>query len=166
MSFQSASVYTKYQTINDSKFIVFHKSQASILGFQKNGILHLHQPLDSTQLLNKNMLVNYAINNHISAIKEDSMLPVYKMNNKWLLIIDSLGLYKVSSFKPDLILLRNSPKINLVRIIDSLKPKLIIADGSNYKSYVKRWEATCKNKKIPFHHTYKKGAFVLDLNKD
>lgn len=167
MSFQSASVYTKYQTINDSKFIVFHKSQASILGFQKNGILHLHQPLDnSTQLLNKTMLVNYAINNHISAIKEDSMLPVYKMNNKWLLIIDSLGLYKVSSFKPDLILLRNSPKINLVRIIDSLKPKLIIADGSNYKSYVKRWEATCKNKKIPFHHTYKKGAFVLDLNKD
>ena len=36
-----------------------------------------------------------------------------------------------------------------------------IADASNYKSYVQRWKTTCMNKKIPFHSTYEKGAFVL-----
>src|SRR5690606_41228066 len=61
MSFQSASVYTKYQTINDSKFIVFHKSQASIIGFQINGIHHLHQPLDNSyQLVNNTKHYYYA----------------------------------------------------------------------------------------------------------
>mgnify|MGYP003140001004 FL=1 len=112
------------------------------------------------------MLVNYATNHHISEIKQEDILPLYRLNKKLLLIIDSLGVYQVSSFKPELVLLRDSPKINLVRLIDSLSPKLIIADGSNYKSYVMRWEATCKNKKVPFHHTYKKGAFVVNLKGD
>jgi competence protein ComEC len=59
------------------------------------------------------------------------------------------------------VLLTNSPRINLNRLIDSLKPKYIIADASNYKSYAQRWKTTCMNKKIPFHSTYEKGAFVL-----
>jgi competence protein ComEC len=164
--FQSASLYTKYQTKTDSKWIVFHKSQSSILGFQENGILQVHHSLDSTKLLNETMLVNYATKHHISEIKQEDILPLYRLNKKLLLIIDSLGVYQVSSFKPELVLLRDSPKINLVRLIDSLSPKLIIADGSNYKSYVMRWEATCKNKKVPFHHTYKKGAFVVNLKGD
>ena len=75
-------------------------------------------------------------------------------------MIDSLGIYNVKSFKPDIILLRNLPRLNLIRMIDSLKPQLIISDGSNYKSYQDRWQATCENKKIPFHQTSKKGAFV------
>ncbi|GAL69023.1 competence protein [Jejuia pallidilutea] len=59
-------------------------------------------------------------------------------------------------------LLRQSPKINLNRLIDSLKPKQIIADGSNYKSYIEHWELICKKRKLPFHQTSKKGAFVLN----
>ncbi|MEO6348834.1 MAG: ComEC family competence protein, partial [Aquaticitalea sp.] len=62
---------------------------------------------------------------------------------------------------PDYVLLRNSPKINLKRLLDSLQPKLIIADGSNYKSYTQRWKMTCDKLKIPFHLTGEKGAFVL-----
>ena len=78
-----------------------------------------------------------------------------------LLVIDSLGTYNVKSFKPDYVLLTQSPKLNINRLIDSLKPKLIIADGSNYKSYIERWEATCTKRKLPFHQTSKKGAFIL-----
>ncbi|MCH7523634.1 MAG: hypothetical protein IIC74_01160 [Bacteroidetes bacterium] len=66
------------------------------------------------------------------------------------------------SFKVDIILLRNSPKINLERLIDSLQPELIISDGSNYKTYQERWSKTCEVQKILFHQTGKKGAFVYD----
>jgi competence protein ComEC len=66
------------------------------------------------------------------------------------------------SFQPHFVLLRNSPKVNLNRIIDSLNPQQIIADASNYKSYVNRWKLTCRDKKIPFHYTNEKGAFIVE----
>ena len=72
-----------------------------------------------------------------------------------------MGIYNVKSRKPDIILLSNSPKINLERLIDSLTPEQIVADGSNYKSYVARWKATCIKKKLPFHNTNEKGAYIL-----
>ena len=56
-----------------------------------------------------------------------------------------------------------SPKINLNRLIDSLSPELIIWDGSNYKSDQERWKLSCKAKKIPFHQTSEKGAFIIDF---
>jgi competence protein ComEC len=46
-------------------------------------------------------------------------------------------------------------------MIDSINPKYIIADGSNYTSYVNRWKQTCLKRKLPFHHTGKKGAFII-----
>ena len=47
----------------------------------------------------------------------------------------------------------------LRRVIDSLSPSVIIADGNNYHSYVRRWQATENKRKLPFHHTGANGAF-------
>jgi competence protein ComEC len=58
-------------------------------------------------------------------------------------------------------LLRQSPKINLNRLIDSIRPELIIWDGSNYKTYQERWKLTCEAKKTQFHQTSEKGAFLV-----
>ena len=38
------------------------------------------------------------------------------------------------------VVLCNSPKVHLDHLIQQLKHKEVIADGSNYKSYIKRWE--------------------------
>ena len=78
-----------------------------------------------------------------------------------MLVIDSLGVYNIKSFQPDYVLLRQSPKINLNRLIDSIQPKYIIANGSNYKTYISQWERVCKKRKLPFHQTSKKGAFII-----
>jgi len=106
------------------------------------------------------MITNYKVGNSIKTIELDSINSIYKIKDELLLVIDSLGVYK-TSFKPDYILIRNSPKINLIRLIDQLQPKLIIADGSNYNSYQKRWLQTCLKKEIPLHQTSKKGAFII-----
>jgi len=76
-------------------------------------------------------------------------------------VIDSLGIYNINGLKPDVIILASSPKINLDRLINSLKPRQIVADGSNYKSYLERWKKTSLNKKIPFHSTYEKGCYRI-----
>ena len=75
-------------------------------------------------------------------------------------MVDSLGIYK-TSITPEIIILTQNPKINLSRLIQDIKPKEIIADKSNYKNTVKRWEATCRKEKIPFHAIAEKGFYRL-----
>lgn len=156
---QGVILFTKYKT-SSIEFVIFHKSRYSIIGEKKDTGLHIWHNLDSTAIKNETILRNYKVGHFIKSISFDSIQNVYKKQKQTLLIIDSIGAYNVG-FNIDLILLRNSPKINLIRMIDSLQPKLIIADGSNYKSYVQRWKATCIKKELPFHSTYEKGAFIL-----
>ena len=129
---------------------------------EENNELSIHHNLDSVSLKNNSTINNYKIGEKTINTSVDSLQTLYSLDNKTLFVIDSLGIYNVNSFKPEVILLRNSPKINLKRLIDSLKPELIISDGSNYKTYQERWLKTCETEKIPFHQTSKKGAFIID----
>ncbi len=161
---QSVMIYNKYQT-NTNEFTIFHKSRYSLIAHKHNTELFVTHNVDSIINERDKTIRNYKVAHHIKNIHEDSVKSVYLIKDKTLLVIDSLGVYNVKSFKPDYILLRNSPKVNLNRLIDSIKPKLIIADGSNYKSYIKRWEATCLKRKLPLHRTGKKGAFLIEYAK-
>ncbi|WP_142785188.1 ComEC/Rec2 family competence protein [Changchengzhania lutea] len=157
---QIALIYNTHESTSDA-FIVFHKSRYSLIGHQKGKTLSIASNSDSLSKMKNNIINDYAVGNDIKDIKEGSLKTVYAVGNKTLLVIDSLGAYKVNSFHPDYVLLRASPKINLNRLIDSIKPKYIIADGSNYKSYVKQWAEICEKRKRPFHQTSKKGAFII-----
>lgn len=158
---QFAFIYSSKNTPNN-QFIVFHKSRYTLLGNTSNNITTISSDLDSITKLKNNIIKDYIVGNHIKNTKETNLQSAYILNDKKLLIVDSLGVYNIKSFNPDYVLLRQSPKINLNRLIDSLQPKYIIADGSNYKSYIEHWESTCKKRKLPFHQTGKKGAFVID----
>ncbi len=157
---QGVWFYSKYKRAN-SEFVIFHKSRYSLLGQRSNSKLRTFHNFDSMISESDQIIDKYRVGNFITDFSEDSLQSVYRFRNKTFLIVDSLGVYNVKSFRPNYIILRNSPRINLERLIDSLNPQLIIADGSNYKSYVARWETTCVIRKLPFHHTGKKGAFIL-----
>jgi competence protein ComEC len=159
--FQSVYFYNHYKTQHDA-FIIFNKSRYSMIGQKHNAQLLIHHNLDSLKQKSDNVIKNYIVGESIDTIVSNSLQHIYQFKDKTILVIDSLGVYKGLSFQPNYILLRNSPKFNLNRVIDSLNPELIIADASNYRSYVKRWKATCEYKKIPFHYTYEKGAFIID----
>lgn len=158
--FQGVYFYNRYKTQHDA-FIVFNKSRHSMIGQKNKNHLLLHHNLDTLKQITDNVVKNYIVGETIDSISVNRLESIYQFKNKKILIIDSLGVYQGLSFRPNYILLRNSPRCNLNRVIDSLDPKLIIADASNYKSYVKLWMATCKDKKIPFHYTYEKGAFII-----
>jgi competence protein ComEC len=159
--FQGAMVFTNYSKPTH-EFVVFHKSRYSLLGNTLRHRMIIAHDLDSTASSKNNIIRDYSVGNYIDTIEEDSLQPVYLLNDKKLLVIDSLGVYNIKSFKPDYVLLRQSPKINLNRLIDSIKPKQVIADGSNYTSYVENWKTVCEKRKIPFHATGNMGAFVID----
>ena len=157
---QSVFIYNNYSNSTDG-LIIFHKSRFTLIGEKANRNLKVYHNIDSVAMNHDNVIKNFKIGNFITKTEEDTIESVYQIRDKKILVVDSLGVYKVKTFRPNYVLLRNSPKINLNRLIDSLQPELIIADGSNYKSYVARWETTCKKQKLPFHITNEKGAFVV-----
>jgi competence protein ComEC len=158
---QCAIIFTKYSSTKN-QFIIFHKSRFTLVGNVMADTIKVNTDFDSLTFSKDKIITSFAVGNHINSIKKDTLKPFYVLNNKTLLVIDSLGIYNIKSFKPDYVLLRQSPKINLNRLIDSIKPKYIIADGSNYKSYIEHWESTCRKRKLPFHQTSEKGAFIID----
>jgi competence protein ComEC len=106
------------------------------------------------------MIQSYATAHFCQLKSIDSLKNNYFFNNYKTLIIDQSSIYK-TSISADIIILRQSPKVNLERLLFTMKPKVIIADASNYKSYVSAWKETCRKEKIPFHSTYEKGFYKL-----
>ncbi|MDN3666051.1 ComEC/Rec2 family competence protein [Algibacter miyuki] len=160
-SIQCVFIYTNFNKPSN-EFIVFHKSRYSLIGNTANNKITVAHDMDSTAFLESSIVKNYTVGNFINHIEETKIQPVYSLNTKTLLVVDSLNTYNIKLFKPDYVLLRQSPQINLNRLIDSIQPKYIIADGSNYKSYVEQWKSVCIKRKLPFHNTNEKGAFIIE----
>tara|TARA_B100000497_G_C7493388_1_gene301802 strand:- start:48 stop:695 length:648 start_codon:yes stop_codon:yes gene_type:complete len=147
--------------VQKNSFVIFHKSRQSLIGLQTQQQLEIHHTLKTID--NERIITNYSVGARIKNKCEDQIQNLYLIKNKLLLVVDSLGIFYLKSIKPHWVFLRQSPKINLNRLIDSLSPELIIWDGSNYKSDQERWKLSCKAKKIPFHQTSEKGAFIIDF---
>jgi competence protein ComEC len=151
--------------LNESKgkkeFIVFHKSKTSIIGKRKGERLLLQQDTINAQSKNHSFIDAYQTSEKIDEIHWVDFKNYIHFANRDILIIDRLGLYKNIGVKHPIVVLQNSPKINLTRLIKTLQPSKIVADGSNYKSEILQWENSCLAEQIPFHYTGQKGAFVL-----
>ncbi|CAM3291066.1 ComEC/Rec2 family competence protein [Aequorivita lipolytica] len=153
-------IYDELST-STNQLVVFQRSKQTLIGYKSRQHFMVFKN-DST----KNISDTYPIKSFITAVNintysEEELPKLFRYKDKNILVLDSLGIFPNHQITHTL-LLTNSPKINLNRIIDSLKPKQIIADGSNYFTYVKRWEKTCKLKKLPFCHTAKQGAFPIE----
>ena len=153
-------IYDEYKN-SANQLIVFQKSKQTLIGYKngKNFIVFKNDSVENTMEYPPIKSYKTAIN--ASNFSEAELPSICNYNEKRILIIDSLGIFP-RQVKAEIILLTNSPRINLNRLIDSLEPKQIIADGSNYFSYVERWEESCKIKKLPFWHTAKQGAFPIE----
>ena len=161
VSFQGVILFEKYRSSYTEEFIVFHKSRSSIFGIRKDNNFLIQHQLDSVEVQNLKLINNYEVGENVKANFEKGFQNLYQFQYEKILVIDSLGIYNINNLKSPIVVLQNSPKINLMRLIRELKPKQIIADGSNYKSYVNRWELTAKKTKTPFHYTGQNGAFII-----
>ncbi|MGB1042533.1 MAG: ComEC/Rec2 family competence protein [Tenacibaculum sp.] len=163
ISLQTVLIFEKRERNLKKEFIVFHQSRKTLLGVRDGKTLEIFTPNDSLERSTLNLIKNYTINQNIKSSAKKNNTNIFNFNNKNLLIIDSLGVYNINIKKP-VIILQHSPKINLTRMINTLKPTQIVADGSNYKSYINRWRTACKQQKTPFHYTGKNGAYVINEN--
>ncbi len=105
------------------------------------------------------VLQSYLTANYIENVRYESASNVRVFKNIKILMVDSTAVYPEA--KTDVLLLTQSPKINLDRLISSTQPEVVVADGSNFRSYKNRWRTTCAKAKIPFHDTSEKGYYKL-----
>jgi len=155
--FEAGYFASKWTRRNEREWIVFNARKTTLIA-QRDGdkvTVRSNQSKDQKRLLAPFLIANFS---EITATKPLQNTAYFK--SKKILLIDSLALYP-NDVCPDVVLLRQSPKINLERLLADCKPKVIVADASNFKSYVKRWERTCNQQKIPFHATAEKGFYRL-----
>lgn len=94
-------------------------------------------------------------------VQHDSIKNNISWNDKTMLVVSKNGFYD-ASFKNATVLFSHAPQLNLERFITTTSPKIIIADGSNYKSSIAQWQETCKKYNVPFVNTYETGAFEVE----
>jgi competence protein ComEC len=159
---QMVFIYEKYGIQSSNEFIVFNQSKASTVGKRNGNEIRFDTSADSLKTF-ANFKTAYLVGAGLDEMRPSEKIKnLYYFKDETILIVDSLGIYRLNSVKPTIVILRQSPKINLERLLKYLNPKIIIADGSNYKNYMKDWEQTCLKNKTPFHNTLQKGAFILN----
>lgn len=159
ITLQSSLIYNRWTIQNQEEWIVFNLKRKTLIAHRTGRAVSLYT---NDSIATKNpILKSYLINNfsYVDQIKPIKHTAYYKSNK--ILILDSIGIYPLNA-EPDIVLLTKTPKINLDRVLTTLKPKLIIADGSNYKSILEQWKRSCEKQNIPFHATAEKGYFLLN----
>lgn len=159
ITLQSALLFNQWQIQNQEEWIVFNSKRKTLI-VQRHGNEVFLYSNDSVAAKNK-ILTSYLVGNFSHIQKQESLSHTAYFKGNKILILDSIGAFPKNA-NPDIILLTQTPKINLERMLISLKPKLVIADGSNYKSILKQWKRSCEKQKIPFHATAEKGFYKLN----
>ncbi|AWX44000.1 ComE operon protein [Flagellimonas maritima] len=156
--FQGWTIWDQFRLQGKESFVLLHKSKNTSLLHQKGVSLTVY----TTDSLGISSIVdNYTIAERNPSINFLPLKHNFVLGKKELYIMDSASVYPPKK-NLDFLLLTQSPKINLERIIDSIQPRKVIADGSNFKSYIARWKATCIKSKIPFHSTREKGSYFFN----
>lgn len=152
-------IFQKNETISSTEGIVFNAKKNSLISQRIGNNVTLFANDSIQEHIAENVTFqSYLIGNFCSLTDKKNITNFLFINNKKILIIDNSGIYN-PKINPDVLIITQSPKLNLERLLQSMKPKMVIVDGSNYKTYSKLWEETCRKQKIPFHNTHEKGFY-------
>ena len=145
----------------EKEFIIFNIRNTTLMTYRNGQDVVVFGNESVLRKAEENIVLKPYLTGNFSKIKEkkpSQNLLFYK--DKKILILDSIAIYP-DNLTPDVLVITHSPKLNLDRFLQSCKPQIVVADGSNFKSYVRSWKATCLKQKIPFHDTTEKGYYKL-----
>lgn len=159
---QLSFIYTKKETADQKELIVYNTKKSTLISKRFGSNITLFTNDTTGDKSSKNNAFNsYLVGNFSVLNKSQQIRNVLFFNGKKISIIDSTGVYE-NKIQPDILILTQSPKINMDRILIELRPKIIIADGTNTYAIQKKWKLSCEKKNIPFHATAEKGFYRLN----
>ena len=158
---QTALLFEKRKTQLSSSFIVTHQTMQSTIIERKRDVLKASSSLNSTDPKLTRLISPYQQSYFpVKTIIDSAFQNLFRAGEKRVLVVDNAVIFQQLNFNPEILILRNSPKVNLDRFLNLFHPEIVISDGSNFSTYAKRWRTSCKKHGIHFHDTSINGAFV------
>lgn len=152
----------KGRTGTSAAFIVFHQYKQSLVLKRRGNRAKTYRSSGDKDAKKDRLLRDYKLEHMTLKFEEPhKMKHFFSIGDKRVMVLDHQAIKTDFGFKPDVIILMNSPKVNLERLLKKVHPKIIVADGSNYFSYKLLWQRTAEKHKIIFHDTTKTGAFTM-----
>lgn len=160
ISIQLAFIFTKAETETEEELIVYNEKNNTLISERlgRNIVLYSRDTIDKN--MNKRNINSYLVGNSITLSKIKEIKNVLYFKNTKVLIIDSTKAFS-EKIQPDILIITQTSRINLDRLLLHIHPKIVIADGSNSNSIQKYWRNSCLKKNIPFHSTKEKGYYQL-----
>jgi competence protein ComEC len=154
-------IVQKKETKNNEELIIFNCKKNTIITERIGNAVTIYSNDSIRENLSSNWLIqSYLVGNFCEAKAKKPLQNLLYFKQQKMLIIDSSCVY-TKGIHPDVLVIIQSPKLNMQRLLKTYKPKEIVVDGSNFKSYIRLWEATCRKEKIPFHYTNEKGFYKI-----
>ena len=141
--------------------MIFQNGQHTLIGINHVYSAKFNHDLEDEVVKSDQTIRDYRIGTRLKSTRFQLKTKLLQFDNQLWLVLDSTGLQRSPSFPIHGLVLTQSPRLNLDRWLDSIKPNIVVADGSNYTSYINRWEATCSKKNIHFHRTDSDGAYII-----
>ncbi|WP_298950410.1 ComEC/Rec2 family competence protein [uncultured Nonlabens sp.] len=161
--FFSLKGYESYSS-GTERFFVLHQATGSAVSISNNNHALVYTDLhvmDSLRAFNSLERLKAIENHRGKTLVIDTLKNVLSHKEVPLIVVDENSLYS-NEIKNATVLLSHSPKINLERLILDISPKLIIADGSNYRNIVDKWKVTCYKNNVELLNTYEVGAIEIN----
>ncbi len=123
--------------------------------------LALYSPQKITE---EGRLINDFKNEYpIDTIQIEAFKNAFITNKLSLLVLDVKAIYNIPDFEATHLLMSSNPKVNLDRVLENLRPKMVFSDGSNYPWNVSRWKISCQKHNVPFVNPREQGAYAINL---
>lgn len=158
---QLSFVFSKKERESQREFIVYNIKRKTIISETEGKNTTVFTNSFLIKDVKSSILNNYLVGNSAVIKSVNKLENTLFFSGKKILVIDSTGIFE-SKVKPDILILIQSPKINLERALIQLQPKNVIADASNSYLLQKYWKNSCLKSKIPFHSTNEKGFYKLN----
>lgn len=154
-------IVQKKEAQNNEELIIFNCRKNTIITERIGNAVTIYCNDSLQKNLSSNLLIqSYLVGNFCEATAKESLRNLMYFKHHKMLIIDSSCVY-TKRIHPDVLVIIQSPKLNIQRLLKTYKPKEVVVDGSNFKSYIRLWEATCRKEKIPFHNINEKGFYKI-----
>jgi competence protein ComEC len=156
------SYFTIRWNIQSEKELVIFNSNKNTLIAERNGENIIIIANDSLlKSVDRNtILKSYSIGNHSKIVEKTKLQNFIFFYGKKIYVLDSTVIYP-EDITTDILLLTQSTQVNLDRLLQVMQPKMVIADGSNYRNFQIKWKKSCEKYNIPFHATAEKGYYIL-----
>ena len=154
-------IYSRWESATNSELVVFHVPKQTLITIKQGySCTIFNSDKNSLKKKENNTLNTYLLSANAVMTKKQEISNFLYYRGKRIFILDSTK-KRIPNLHPDILILTQSTKVNLDRILKELQPQIVVADGSNYKNIQLSWKKSCAKQKIPFHMTREKGYYSI-----